>query len=418
MASASRTTLSSAFATLTVTVLTTALAAQTVHQVGAGGFATIQAAIAAAANGDVIVIQAGVHLPFTLNKDLTLTAAPGATVDVQPGFTLTPVLTIVQPPARAAIVGLRFRNPAFIWWANSQVRVLGGTVAFADCAFESHGYGQMLSGLLVQNANVAMQRCLVLGGGVNGTVLSGAGDGFDGLEVRHANVAAVDCVFMGGALGWDNVGHGGHAVFVDDGNVQLTNCIALGGRHAGFFAGYLPGDGVHIASPSRVWLADCQLRGGDSPVSPGGRGLANLGGLAAVEARSLLVGGAGVPMGAPAFGPLTTGPLPGFAVPVPPIEVGTTWTIAFRLAPTTPLLALWSDRLLPATAPLLAAPAWLPPANLQVAAVGVSDANGLLPLAFPVPNTPALVHTSFFVQGIAGTTLPLQSAAPVGGVVR
>jgi regulator of RNase E activity RraA len=58
------------------------LAAQTVHLVGPGGFATIQAAISAAANGDVVVIQSGSYTAFTLAKDLTLTAAPGAIVDI------------------------------------------------------------------------------------------------------------------------------------------------------------------------------------------------------------------------------------------------------------------------------------------------------------------------------------------------
>lgn len=392
--------------------------AQIVHVVGTGGFPQIQTAIAAASSGDVIVIQSGVYQPFTLTKDLTLTAAPGATVDVVSPFALSPMLTVLQPPTRASIVGLRFRNPAFVASSNSQVRVLAGTVAFADVVFESHGYTQRLSGLLVQNANVAMQRCLVLGGGLAQTVLGGSGDGFDGLEVRHATVAAVDCIFMGGALGWDNVGRGGHAVFVDDGNVQLANCIAIGGRYTGFFAGYAGGDGVHIATTSRLFVADSQLQGGSSTWSPGGRGFANLTNVAAVQARSTFVGGAGAPTGAATVGPLATGPLIGFASVTPAITLGTTWTIDYRASPTTPLLAFWSDTLAPAVTPLLVESTWLPAGNAQVAALGLTDAQGLLGLAFPVPSAPALLHRSLFVLAVAGLAVPLEAAPPVGGAIR
>lgn len=398
-------------------LLTTTLGAQTVHVVGPGGFAQIQPAIAAAANGDVIVVQSGTYLPFTLAKDLTLTAAPGATVDVQPQFLLGPMLTVLQPPTRATIIGLRFRNPT-VPWSNNQVRVLAGTVAFADVAFEGIAYLQLLSALLVQNANVALQRCIVLGGGLAQTVQGGSGGGFDGLEVRHANVAAVDCIFLGGALGWDSTGHGGHAVFVDDGIVHLANCIAIGGRHAGLFAGYLPGDGVHIATPSHVFLADCRLQGGISTYSPGGHGLANMGGVAALQARSVFLGGPGAPAGAATTGPLATGPLVGFAAVTPAITLGTTWTIAYRATPSTPLLAFWSDALAPAMTPLLVESAWLPAANAQVAALGSTDANGLLGLAFPMPVTPTLLHRSVFVQAVAGATLPLEVAPPVGGAMR
>lgn len=402
---------------IAATTVLTPLAAQTVHLVGPGGFPQIQAAINAAANGDVIVIQSGVYQPFTLNKELTLTTAPGATADVQPPLTMPWLITILQPPTRATIVGLRFRNPT-LPWANNQVRVLAGTVAFADAAFEGIGYLQLLSALFVQNASVTMQRCIVLGGGLAQTVQNYSGSGFDGLEVHHARVAAVDCVFMGGALGWDSSGHGGHAVFVDDGDVQFANCIAIGGRHAGLFAGDQPGDGVHIDTPSRVFLADCQLQGGSSTYTPGGRGLANLTNVAAVQARSTFIGGAGTTPGAAVTGPLTTGPLTGFAAVTPPITLGTTWTIDYRATPATPLLAFWSETLAPAATPLLVEPAWLAATTVQVAALGATDANGLLGLAFPVPAIPALLHRHLFVQAVTGLTLPLEAAPPVGGVIR
>jgi hypothetical protein len=394
------------------------LAAQAVHTVGPGGFAQIQAAIQAAVDGDTIVVQPGTYLPFHLTKGLRITAAPGALVDIQDPNPWNTAITTLQPSTQATIVGLRFRISTLPWYANTQVRVLGGVAAFADCAFEGHGYLQMLAAPLVQDASVALQRCIVLGGGVQQTLANGSGDGFDALEVRHGTVAAVDSVFVGGALGWDNTGHGGHAVLVDDGSVHLAGCIALGGRHAGPFAGYLPGDGVRIVSTSRLWLADCEVRGGPSVYSLGGNGVTNLGTIAAVQARSILAGGAGQPPGATVVGPLTTGPLVGFAAPVPAITLGSTWTIDYRATPLTPFLAVWSDRLLPATTAAVAEPAWLPATQVAVAAIGTTDANGLLSLNFPVPAAPSLLHAACFVQGVAGVTLPLEVAPPVGGLVR
>src|SRR5262245_21664529 len=115
-------------------LLASALPSQTVHLVGPGGFAQITQAIAAAANGDVVLIQSGAYTPFTLAKDLTLTAASGAVVEVMvPPFTVGGP-TDLQPPTFAKIAGLRFRATiSFVGF--SQTRVLSGTVHFADCSF-------------------------------------------------------------------------------------------------------------------------------------------------------------------------------------------------------------------------------------------------------------------------------------------
>ena len=395
-----------------------ALFAQAVLNVGPGGFAQIQTAINAAANGDVIVIQTGTYQPFTLTKDLTLTAAPGAAVEV-----LSPVSpfagpTIVQPNSLATLTGLRFRAPVLAI-VPSDVRVLGGTVHFADCVFESSRTTLIAPpGLLVQDANVALQRCLVFGGGIDGTVLPGSGAGSDGLAAVHAKVAAVDCAFFGGNLGWDWTGHGGHGVLVDDSDVHLANCLAVGGSNDGINPGWPPGDGVHIATPSHVWLADCDLHGGVGHGHVGGAGLANTGGGAANEARSTFVGGPGVPAGPAVIGPLATSALLGFIGTTPPVVLGTTWTIVHRTAPGTPVLALWSGALAPAVLPLVDEPAWLPASAFAAAGAGVTDASGQLVFTFAVPANPTLLHAPVFVQSFAGAVLPLAASPPVGGVIR
>jgi len=406
---------------LPTVVLVTALCAgkpgaQTVHMVGPGGFAQIQAAINAAANGDVVVIQSGTYAAFTLAKDLTLTAAPGAIVDVSTTTILTAGVTVLQPPTSARLAGLRFRASTLL--APFATRVLGGTVYCEDCAFESQRYGfAPAPGLLVQNARVALQRCVLIGGGV-ASIGAGSGAGYDGMQVVNASVAAVDCLFLGGNLAWDFIGRAGHGVLVDGADVQLANCFVAGGDNAATNPVWPPGDGVRVASPARVWIADCAVRGGNGHTSPGGTGFANLGTAAAQEARSTFVGGAGTPSGASVVGSLASAPLLGLAGPTPPLVLGATWTIGLVTTPATPVLALWSDRLAISLQPIVVEPVWLPIAAFAVAGAGLTDANGLLTFSFAIPSTASLLHAACFVQAFGGLALPLEAAPPVGGTIR
>lgn len=117
-------------------------------------------------------------------------------------------------------------------------------------------------------------------------------------------------------------------------------------------------------------------------------------------------------------GPLVTAPLIGFVAATPPIVLGSPWSIAYRATPTTPMLILWSDRVEPRAVSPVMQPVWMPPAMFEVAAVGLSDAAGLLTFTTVVPATPSLLHATFHVPSVAGTILPLQAAPTVGGVVR
>lgn len=403
---------------LAIALLATSLCAQTVHVVGPGGFAQIQQAINAASNGDVVVIQSGTYQSFTLSKDLTLTAAPGAVVDVAPWMIFAPCVTVFQPPALAKVTGIRFRTaPSLL--AACHTRVDGGMVYFADCAFESSP--TQLSedaALRAQNARVALQRCVLVGGGAT-PAGAAHGVGCSGLSALHASIAAADSLFLGCNLGWDFVGHGGHGVLVDDSDVHLANCIAVGGDNASLSTSWSPGNGVHVVSTSRVWLADCQLRGGNAYFfGAGGSGLVNLGTTAAQQARSSFFGGPGTPPGAPVIGPLVTAPLLGLMGTTPPITIGAPWSIGYRTAPATPVLALFSDALSTSVLPLVTEPVWLPANAFAVAGLGVTDPNGVVTFTFVVPSTPSLLHASCFVQAFAGVTLPLEAAPPVGGVVR
>ncbi|HEX6812767.1 MAG TPA: hypothetical protein VF384_14170 [Planctomycetota bacterium] len=144
----------------------------------------------------------------------------------------------------------------------------------------------------------------------------------------------------------------------------------------------------------------------------------NAGAVPVQEARSTLVGGPGMPPGTPVVGPLAAAALFGLDGVTPAIARGTTWTVRYRSASATPVLTLFSDKLSASVLPLLSDPAWLPLAGFAVLGAGITGANGVVPFAVAVPNTPALLHAPFFVQAVAGAALPLEAAPPVGGVLR
>ncbi|MFY9345216.1 MAG: hypothetical protein WAT39_22190 [Planctomycetota bacterium] len=389
--------------------------AQTVHLVGSGGFPQIQNAINAANPGDVVVVQAGTYNAFTLNKDLTLTAAPAAIVDINV-LPWGSNVSVFRPPGQAKVVGMRFRHPII---GPAQTRVLSGTVHFADCLFESSPWSlPALAALVVQNAQVALQRCDVLGGGAQSTTSGGTGAGGHGMTVSFGTVAAADCTFRGGAIHWDFSGSGGHAIVASAADVHLANCLAVGGGNDPLISYHPTGNGMHIASTSRIWLADCQVAGGNGHTTAGGAALVNLGTTAVVEARSTFTGGPGSPVGPAVIGPLVTGPLLGLLGTTAPITLGVPWTVGYRTTPATPVLVLASDGLAVSVPPVVAEPAWLSAGSFVVAGAGVTDATGLLTFTFPVPATPSLLHAPCFVQGFAGGTLPLRTAPPVGGTVR
>ncbi len=386
------------------------LPAQTVRVVGPGGFAQITTAIAAAANGDVLLVHSGNYEPFTLAKDLTITAAPGASVTVVPPFVGA---TLLQPPTRAAIVGLRFRPNQFLF---HPVQVLSGHVTLNDCSFE--GVPSPATSLTVQNAAVAMQRCRIFGGAIP-AVPTAAFTGGDAIAVLHGSLAAVDCEFRGGDLGWDFTSRGGHALRLDDAVVHLVRCTAIAGGNSSLISIYPAGNGVHVATTSSVWIADSVVRGGDGHATAGNDAIENLGTTPVVTARTTLQAGPGTPTGPVSTGPLASGPLLGHGSTTAPLVLGQAWTLDYLAAPGTSVLVMFSDRLaVAAPTPLLAERAWLAPTNLAVAGLGITHASGSLQLTLPLPATPALLHTTWFVQGVAGLSVPLAVSPPVGGVAR
>lgn len=204
-------------AMLLMAVLSMPASILTVDDGGSAQFTSIQAAIDAAAPGDVIEIQPGTYAGFTLAKSLTLLGpASGAKPSV-----ITPVF--VMGAVDFVIAGLRF----------DRVSVGGASRGtLHDCSLMATAEGSSSELLVHGEAQLLVSHC-----GIEGLHDSG---GIAAL-VADAHAAFVACAIKGGH-GHSTVGQvggdGGPALRVDTGSdVMLANCKVVGGTcgEGGYF---------------------------------------------------------------------------------------------------------------------------------------------------------------------------------------
>jgi hypothetical protein len=63
-------------------------------------------------------------------------------------------------------------------------------------------------------------------------------------------------------------------------------------------------------------------------------------------------------------------------------------------------------------------PVWIDATSLFLSDLTVATPLGQSTFSYPVPPFPALVGAQFWLQGVGGMTLPLQTTPVVGGIVR
>jgi hypothetical protein len=387
------------------------LPAQSVLQVGPGGFTQIYEAAAAAQPGDVIEVATGSYLPFTLAKPLTIRPQPGARVVVPAYYNLHMVFV---PPAGSVtkVAGIEFLNP-YPFFIGSETRVDGGSVWFEDCIFESAPVYQS-GGLSVRNANVVLRDCILVG---HRWASNGPGLENPGLLVQNGHVGASHCRFFGSRTALETLGNGGAGVLVQDGSAHLVDCELVGGTAAMCWS-HPPGPGLQVAGTSAVWLADCVVRGGDDVCGVGGIGVRNLASAPVRHARTTIAGGNGTGgSGAVSSGPLLATPLLGARGPGESLVRGQLWSVEYRTEPNWPIGVCFGLSLQRRAEPGVDQPVWLPAGGVAELALLVADAQGAASYATTVPAGPALLGVSLFVEAVSGVQLPLQTSPPVGGLV-
>ncbi|MBK8096063.1 MAG: hypothetical protein IPK26_03100 [Planctomycetes bacterium] len=387
-----------------------ALPAQAVLRVGPGGYADIPSAIAAASVGDTIEVAAGNYGPFTLDKALTITAAPGALVNIVPSAGGTSS-NFLRPPSgtTARLVGLQFRNP-WMYFA-AETRVERGTVWLQDCVCEGPQFSPS-AGLSVTNATAVLERCIVAGFGL----ATGGVSDCHGLSADHATVFASDCRF-GGATTGVFYGIAGAGIAANASTLHCVRCTVDGGN-GDPLCSFPAGQGILSQGGSTLWLADCAVRGGSSPCRPGGNGLEHSGPVPAQIARCTFLGGAGTPSGFGTVGPVTVAPLLGLGAATMPLQVGQPYRISYQTPANWPVVVLAATDLSPHPQPFLLQPALLPIAAARTFALLVADSNGAAVLQTTVPANPALHHATVWLQAGSGLGVPLQTAPALGGVIR
>ncbi len=356
---------------------------QGVLRVGPGFLPTIQAAIDAAAPGDVVLVDAGVYPPFAVRKPLTITAQPSALVQVVGNGAI--VFTL-QPADRVHLGGLDVDAAG--------VTIGGGMVAMERCTLRT------VRGVRATGALLEMRWCAAHASHASG------------VAIADGHLHASDSTFSTAAPGLAWIEHG--AVRTDgDGTCELSRCTLLGAWPSDAAAPW-PSLALHVsraAPTARTWLADCTLLGGFHPSGLVGPALAaRPGPTPTIRVHRTTIQGH-------VFGAVAEGPVVSMHTAVD-MQIGASFTTTMRGEPGHALMFYaGTDVLGVMPIPQAEQPA-LNFANLHVLGVAVADAQGAASFPFVVPNDPVLRHVSLWWRGFDLSVAPWQVTAAFATIVQ
>ncbi len=262
---------------LIVLALSTPLAAQatwTVDDDGPADFASIQAAVDAAADGDTLLVRAGNYLPTVIDGKGLVIQGEGAVV-LQYFFVQGATLEIRNLAADQAVHlrGVELDAFAGAEETTAVVSSCAGPVLFEDCFI--NGVGQAVS--VQQCASVTFSRCELVAPPTFASVAPFIFLGFVpylGLGATNSNVFLYDCLVQGSS-GVD--AHSEIIVFIPPGTsgsgVSLTSSTLFasgsvlaggsgGGASTHCYAGASGAPGLRLFGGSVANLQGCTLLGG------------------------------------------------------------------------------------------------------------------------------------------------------------
>lgn len=237
---------------------------------GSGDFTNLPDAVAAAAEGDTLLVKLVAHDPVVIaGKSLTIVGDHTSLIasklrltvqDLGPGQRVVLRHLAIYPFAPGAS-GLELHDNAGPVWIED-CDVVGGdgmSTAFTGCVgFTARGG----PGLVAENsASVALIRCRVLGG--LGTDVSESGgshfepsSGGPGAVIAASNVAFYECTIEGGAKGEGeplcvSPTASAAGLELDDALVLMSGCALVGG-----------GDGVRLGAGSELQTLDSTIAAG------------------------------------------------------------------------------------------------------------------------------------------------------------
>jgi hypothetical protein len=398
-------------AVLVVTLLALAAPARAdvlvVDAAGGGDFAQIAEAVLAAADGDTLVVKAGIYGPFVIDgKALDVVADTGAFVWVQGGI----VVRNTQADQAVLLQGLRSTGQqAPLVREGLVVEATAGPLRVQLCHLQGedgldhqlpwHGAdGVRLDGV----ADVVFKQS-VLVGGAGGLSFSsfGTNSGGDGLRGADGVIAVHGSSMLGGDGGEGDLkfdeqgGPGGHGARLEGGTLFAGGSDLAGGLGGGdgFLSCQPGGDGLRLIGPGcHGVLLDTGLQGGTGACSaPDGLPLM-------LQAGATSASYAGDARPFQASSPVREGQEATMTL------AGVSGDVAFlfaSLGTTSQPLAKWAGVLHAA-----------PPFAIEPLVVGVVPASGKLTLQVPVPPLP--VGTESIHVHLQSLHVPTSGAATLG----
>lgn len=228
-------------------------------------FPTIQAAIDAAENGDVVQVSPGTYIEQInlLGKQIVVTSTDGPDVTIIDGNGEAGYVVSATSGENGDTVfsGFTVRN------GNGGMRVHGSSTVIENCVFEantiSNNYG---GGLAVFNGSPAILSCTFVG---NYAIIGG------GLYTEFSSAQVVDCDFFGNQAGYGGgAGFAGGAVEVRNANFENNSANSFGGgayfntgspkvERSRFSGNSSLGGGAVYASSSSLRLLNNRITGND-----------------------------------------------------------------------------------------------------------------------------------------------------------
>lgn len=375
-------------------------AAQTTWSMGSP-WTDLATVLAAAAPGDVVLLNGLTFPPIDLTKGLTI-LGPGtiATTLALPNVQST--LTI-PPGERAHLVDVDFQPLLYLGVVIAGQRVVAdGDITFENCTFRAGAPSNLLTA-----GAVMLHRCTVTGNAATFWPQSGGG-----MVVHSGFCSLVDCTVDGGnSLFCGSCPNyflpATAALRVVTGTVVASNTVFSGGSGAvGGVFGTSAGTNA-VQTSGTAYFTDCTIQAGSTP---GGSAPAPMVANATTFFARTLLGAATTPQS-------NLPQLVGMQLSQG-LRLGQTSTITATSGGANLLGILAGFDGAVGSHPVVIEPVLAPVSQLITLTIALPSPGSAVSRALAVPSAPALVGLAVYVQALQLDGLTVRASAPVGSVVR
>ena len=268
--------------------IATAQAVRNVSMPGAPSSASLQAAINAALDGDVLILSGGTYSGFVMDgKGVHLYVMPGQTADIHGAS----VISNLPSASKVVLSGLVMHGPENLTLSQApppalRIESAQGDVRIDGCSLlggsgddVTHTGASRDAGdaLVVTSSPRVLIIASTLAGGDGSSedyeCCGAGGDGGTGLRATGSRIGLYDTQLVGGEGGDQGLegGDGGDGMSTTGADVISSGCVFSGGNggDAVDFLGFVPGAGGHgleIVGPHLAFLLESSASGGTAGI--------------------------------------------------------------------------------------------------------------------------------------------------------